>query len=70
MISGATEASYTPDTSLAGTEQYKCVITNTVGGTPYIVESEIAAVTVRLSEITPPEIIRQPGTFTIGKLTL
>ena len=67
MISGATEASYTPDTSLAGTEQYKCVITNTVGGTPYIVESEIAAVTVRLSEITPPEIIRQPGTFIIPK---
>ena len=70
MISGATEASYTPDTSLAGTEQYKCVITNTVGGTPYIVESEIAAVTVRLSEITPPEIIRQPGTFTIGKIDI
>lgn len=67
MISGATEASYTPDTSLAGTEEYKCVVTNTVGGTPYIVESEIAAVTVRLSEITPPEIIRQPGTFTIQK---
>jgi len=70
MISGATEASYTPDTSLAGTERYKCVITNTVGGTPYIVESEIAAVTVRLSEITPPEIIRQPGTFTIGKIDI
>lgn len=70
MISGATEASYTPDTSLAGTEQYKCVITNTVGGTPYIVESEIAAVTVRLSEITPPDIIRQPGTFTIGKIDI
>lgn len=70
MISGATEASYTPDTSLAGTEQYKCVITNTVGGTPYIVESEIAAVTVRLSEITPPEIIRQPGTFTIERIDI
>ena len=70
MISGATEASYTPDTSLAGTEKYKCVVTNTVGGTPYIVESEIAAVTVRLSEITPPEIIRQPGTFTIGKIDI
>ena len=70
MISGATEASYTPDTSLAGTEEYKCVVTNTVGGTPYIVESEIAAVTVRLSEITPPEIIRQPGTFTIGRIDI
>ena len=45
-ISGATSASYTPDTSAAGTTGYYCTVTNTLGQNTASVDSDTATVTV------------------------
>ncbi len=48
-ISGATDASYTPAAAEIGTCYYYCVVTNTIDGVTASVNSETAAVTVRVT---------------------
>ena len=54
-ISGATESTYSAPTTYAGTNNYYCVITNTVSGAPFTVTSETASVTVNLNVLTAPQ---------------
>jgi hypothetical protein len=60
-IDGATENTYNPDTSKAGTFPYYCIITNEVGGIAFATRSENAIVTVNLTYVNPPVILHHPG---------
>jgi len=51
---GATGASFVPDTSVAGENSYRVVVTNTVGDQQYSVESSAAVVTVTAVSQPPP----------------
>jgi hypothetical protein len=62
-IPGATEAAYRPPTDWAGERFYDCVVTNTVDGVAFSTTSGTAKVTVNLSYVSPPVILRQPGTY-------
>lgn len=68
-ISGATERELTVPTDWAGTMYYSCEVTNTVTvdgvEKQYKVSTNEAAVTVKLSEVSSPEIKEQPGTYAL-----
>ena len=68
-IEGATDKSFQVPTDWAGTVYYSCEITNTVSNNgeqkQYKVRSNEAAVTVKLSEVSCPEIKEQPGTYSV-----
>ncbi|MDR1069498.1 MAG: cell wall-binding repeat-containing protein [Gracilibacteraceae bacterium] len=69
-IAGATEPTYQPPTKWSGELSYYCVITNTVDGVAFQTTSARAKVTVNGGDITPPEILLQPGTFSMKGTTL
>ena len=54
-IDGATEASYQPTLKYAGSKAYYCIITNTVDGVQYTVQSETAQYETKLTYLTMPE---------------
>ncbi|MBQ2294815.1 MAG: hypothetical protein II258_05465, partial [Spirochaetales bacterium] len=57
VIEGETNKDFTPDTSVAGTTYYKCVVTNTLNGKTASAESAIFTVTViEAGEAMPPEV--------------
>ncbi|MCD8195739.1 MAG: S-layer homology domain-containing protein [Lachnospiraceae bacterium] len=51
-ITGATDASYTPELTEAGTTWYYCVVTNTINGATASTSSDAAAVTVKPLDIS------------------
>lgn len=68
-ISGATEREFTVPTDWAGTMYYSCEVTNTVTvdgvEKQYKSNTNEATVTVKLSEVSSPEIKEQPGTYAL-----
>ncbi len=64
-IPDATEPTYIPDTSRAGSILYKCTVANTLDGTPYSVDTKDITVKVNLTSVDKPEILLQPGSFTV-----
>ena len=64
-IPDATEPTYIPDTSRAGSVLYKCTVTNTLDGSPYSVDTKDITVKVNLTSVDKPEILLQPGSFTV-----
>ena len=56
-VSGADKKDFTPETSVAGTTYYKCVVTNTLNEKTASIDSAIFTVTViEAGEATPPEV--------------
>ncbi|MDY4509345.1 MAG: DUF4430 domain-containing protein [Candidatus Faecousia sp.] len=68
-IAGAIERELTVPTDWAGTMYYSCEVTNTVTvdgvEKQYKSNTNEAAVTVKLSEVSSPEIKEQPGTYAL-----
>ena len=62
-IIGATSNVFTPQTNTSGQTYYYCVVTNEVNGVRYSVQSEGVWVTVRLTKINVPTIVRDFGSY-------
>ena len=62
-IANATSNVFVPQTNTSGQTYYYCVITNNVNGVRYSVQSEGAWVTVRLTRINVPTIVRDFGSY-------
>lgn len=64
-IPGATSNTYTIDKSRANVGYYRCAVTNTVDGEPYLSYSNPARVEITLSSISNPEglVQKQPGSY-------
>ena len=62
-IANATSNVFVPQTNTSGQTYYYCVITNNVNGVRYSVQSEGAWVTVRLTKINVPTIVRDFGSY-------
>ena len=69
-IPDAKESTYIPDTSRAGSILYKCAITNTLDGIKYSVDTKDITVKVNLTSVDKPQILLQPGTFTIERIDI
>lgn len=69
-IPDATEPTYIPDTSRAGSVLYKCTVTNTLDGSPYSVDTKDITVKVNLTSVDKPEILLQPGTFIVSQTSI
>ena len=63
-IEGETNASYNIPTNRAGTWYYNCIVTNTINGQAYSTALKAAKIKVRLSSVSEPVILKQPGTYT------
>ena len=59
-ISGATGTSYTPPTSVVGTVQYRCILTNTLNG--YSKQTTSQTVRIVVND-TPTAVIQNPGSI-------
>ena len=55
LISDATASTYQPSVKYAGTNTYKCVVTNTLEGVTYKTESNAIEYTVNKDSLTAPE---------------
>ena len=62
-IIGATSNVFTPQTNTSGQTYYYCIVTNEVNGVRYSVQSEGVWVTVRLTKINVPTIVRDFGSY-------
>ena len=62
-IPGANTNSFTPPTKVSGQTDYYCVVTNTVGDKHYPIRSDTAWVTVNLTEVNVPTIVRDLGSY-------
>ena len=60
LIQDATADTYQPPVTYAGTQKYKCIVTNTVNGVEFQSSSNTVSYTVNLSEPTAPEFVLQP----------
>ena len=84
-ITGETSNTYTPDITAIGSATYYCVVTNTVGGTPYTTKSDTVTilvndndnpmdnatvVTLTNNSYTVTKEITQSGEFHMYKLTI
>ena len=59
-IQDATTDTYQPPITYAGTQKYKCIVTNTVNDVEFQSSSNTVSYTVNLSEPTAPEFVLQP----------
>ena len=59
-ITGATESTYLPPSKYAGSQQYCCVVTNTIGKATFTTTTSPATYTVNLNRLTAPEFTVQP----------
>ena len=59
-ISGETESTYLPPSIYAGSQQYCCVVTNTIGKATFTTTTNPATYTVNLNRLTAPEFTAQP----------
>ena len=59
-INGATESTYLPPSKYAGSQQYCCVVTNTIGKATFTTTTSPATYTVNLNRLTAPEFTAQP----------
>ena len=62
-IPGATESVYSAPTTYAGTREYLCIVTNTVGNAPFTATSDTVSVTVNLNVLTAPQFFRPIAIF-------
>ena len=60
LIQDATSDTYQPPVTYAGTQKYKCIVTNTVNDVEFQSSSNTVNYTVNLSEPTAPEFVLQP----------
>ena len=62
-IENANQNDFYPVTTYQGVRRYRCVVTNTVDGKKYVAETNTVSVSVELSYIATPVVVKQPGTF-------
>lgn len=65
LLEGATDRTYSPATTYAGTSYYFCIVTNTVNGVKHTKNSEAFEVTVIPTYASLPKITKQPESISL-----